>query len=227
MKKFNNYNRYISLKGLDNNLVERFSNLNGKQINECCCGCGCDAKCCEPTTCCNNSNTFIKYYSDYDVINNIKGQLKVQDLFDIHRQYNNRSFFFGNASPADVLIPLYFSEPNILSQSLLQQANTGPQYNKKLYDFIVSLLKKYKMTYPIVLIRQDGSIQLYFIKGTGTNGKEGSIKSSLQEIASLLDTLENSEEITWSQVLDISIDNLDDVYTFVITCTVDINKFQE
>ena len=35
------------------------------------------------------------------------------------------------------------------------------------------------------------------------------------------------EEITWSQVLDISIDNLDDVYTFVITCTVDINKFNE
>ena len=226
MKKFNNYNRYISLKGLDKNLIEKFSNLNGKQINECCCGCGCDVKCCgEPATGCNNSKTFIKYYNDYDVINNLKGQPKVQDLFDIHRQYNNRNFFFGSASPADVSIPLYFSEPTILTTNLLQQSNTGPQYNKKFYDFIISLLKKYKMTYPIVLIKQDGSIQLYFIKGTGTNGKEGSIKSSLEEIAKLLDTLENFEEITWSQVLDVSIDNLDDIYTFVMTCTVDINKF--
>jgi hypothetical protein len=82
------------------------------------------------------------------------------------------------------------------------------------------------MTYPIVLTREDGSVQLFFIKGTGTNGKEGSIKNSLIEVAELLEDLDEMEEITWSQVLDASIDNADDVYTFVITCTVDINKFE-
>lgn len=223
MKKFNKYNRYISLKGLDQNIIERFENLNGKQINECC---GC---CCEPKECCPSLSTsvFIKYYNEYDLINVLKNTPKVQDLFDINRQFINKSFLFNGASPADSIIPLYFKEPGMSDQLIkgLEPSQKGTNYNTKLYNFINTLIKKYKMTYPVILTKSDGTVQLYFIKGSGTNGKECSIKNSLIEIASLLEELENMEEVTWSQVLDVSIDNLDDVYTFVITCTVDINKF--
>ena len=223
MKKFNKYNRYISLKGLDQNLIERFENLNGKQINECC---GC---CCEPKECCpsQTSLVFIRYYNEYDLINVLKTTPKVQDLFDINRQFINKNFLFNGASPADSIIPLYFKEPGMtdqLTKGLVEPSQKGTNYNTKLYNFINALIKKYKMTYPVILTKSDGTVQLYFIKGTGTNGKEGSIKNSLIEVAALLEEL---EDVTWTQVLDISIDNVDDVYTFVVTCTVDINKFND
>ena len=226
MKSFNK--KYVSLKGLDKNISEQLQNLSGKEINECC-GCGCDCKCCEP--CCSDS-TFIYFHSEYEVRDRLKYNVKVQDLFNINRQFLNKQFMFGGATPADVLVPLYFKEPQIsaipqvpggLVQASVQH---GTEFNTELYNFINKLLKEYKMTYPVVLTRADGSVQLFFIKGTGTNGKEGSIKNSLIEVAELLEDLDEMEEITWSQVLDASIDNVDDVYTFVITCIVDINKFE-
>ena len=91
----------------------------------------------------------------------------------------------------------------------------------------MNLHNQYQLTYPTILSKMDGTIQLFSIKGTGTNGQEGSIKNSLIEIAELLDNLESYEAITWAQVLDVAIDNIDDIYTFVITCTIDINKLGE
>ena len=225
MKSFNK--KYVSLKGLDKNISEHLENLSGKEINECC-GCGCDCKCCEPT--CNDSS-FIYFHSEYEVRDRLKYNVKVQDLFNINRQFLNRQYLFGGATPADVLVPLYFKEPQMMIPKVpggLVQASEqqGTEFNSKLYEFIGKLLKDYKLTYPIVLTNSDGGVQLFFVKGTGTNGKECSIKSSLIEVAELLDDLDKMKEITWAQVLDASIDNIDDVYTFVITCTVDINKFQ-
>jgi hypothetical protein len=222
MKSFNK--KYISLKGLDKNISEQLENLSGKEINECC---GCDCKCCEPT--CVDS-AFIYFHSEYEVRDRLKYNVKVQDLFNINRQFLNKQFMFGGATPADTLIPLYFKEPQMMIPqvpgSLVQASEQkGTEYNTKLYEFINKLLKDYKLTYPIVLTRADGSVQLFFVKGTGTNGKECSIKNSLIDVSELLEDLDEMEEITWSQVLDVSIDNIDDIYTFVITCTIDINKF--
>ena len=224
MKSFNK--KYVSLKGLDKNISEHLENLSGKEINECCCGCDC--KCEDP--CCSDS-AFIYFHTEYEVRDRLKYNVKVQDLFNINRQFLNKQFMFGGATPADALIPLYFKEPQMMIPQVpggLVQASVqhGTEFNLSLYNFINKLLKDYKLTYPIVLTRADESVQLFFIKGTGTNGKEGSIKNSLIEVAELLEDLDEMEEITWSQVLDASIDNLDDIYTFVITCTVDINKFQ-
>jgi len=224
MKSFNK--KYVSLKGLDKNISEHLENLSGKEINECC-GCGCDCKCCEPC----DGTSFIYFHSEYEVRDRLKYNVKVQDLFNINRQFLNRQYLFGGATPADVLIPLYFKEPQMtipkVPGSLVQASEqTGTEYNTKLYEFINKLLKDYKLTYPIVLTNSDGGVQLFFVKGTGSNGKECSIKSSLIEVAELLADLDEMKEITWSQVLDASIDNLDDIYTFVITCTIDINKFQ-
>lgn len=226
MKSFNK--KYVSLKGLDKNISEHLENLSGKEINECCCGCGCDCKCADP--CCSDS-AFIYFHSEYEVRDRLKYNVKVQDLFNINRQFLNKQFMFGGATPADALIPLYFKEPQMMIPQvpggLVQGSEQhGTEFNTELYNFINKLLKDYKLTYPIVLTREDGSVQLFFIKGTGTNGKEGSIKNSLIEVAELLEDLDEMEDITWSQVLDASIDNADDVYTFVITCTVDINKFE-
>ncbi len=222
MKSFNK--KYVSLKGLDKNISEQLENLSGKEINECC---GCDCKCCEPVC----SDTFIYFHSQYEVTDRLKYNVKVQDLFNINRQFLNRQYLFGGATPADVLVPLYFKEPQMMIPKvpggLVQTSEQqGTEYNTKLYEFINKLLKDYKLTYPTVLTKSDSSVQLFFVKGTGTNGKECSIKSSLIEVAGLLDDLDKMKEITWSQVLDASIDNLDDIYTFVITCTIDINKFQ-
>lgn len=223
MKSFNK--KYVSLKGLDKNISEQLENLSGKEINECC---GCDCKCCEPTS---GDSTFIYFYSEYEVRDKLKYNVKVQDLFNINRQFLNRQYMFGGATPADVLIPLYFKDPQMtitkIPTGLVQASEQkGTEYNTKLYEFINVLLKEYKLTYPIVFTQSDGSVQLFFVKGTGTNGKECSIKSSLIEVAELLEDLDSMEEITWSQVLDASIDNVDDVYTFVVTCTIDINKFE-
>ena len=163
MKKFNKYNRYISLKGLDQNLIERFENLNGKQINECC-GCCCEPECCKEIIS-PQYLVYIKYYTENEVINNLKGQVKVQDLFDINRQFINKNFLFNGASPADSIIPLYFKEPGISDQiNPIDTIKKGTNYNTKLYNFINALIKKYKMTYPTILTRTDGSVQLYFIK---------------------------------------------------------------
>lgn len=222
MKSFNKYNNYISLKGLDTNIIERLKNLNNKQINECC---GC---CCEPT--CGDtisSRLFIRFYSEYEIINKLKTNVKVQDLFDIHRQLDNSLFTFNtyNEEMKDVFVPLYFKENGLSNLGGKLEQPSGTEYNINLYKFINSLVKDYKMTYPTILTLNDSTVQLFFVKGCGSNGKEGSIKSSLIELANLLDDLDSIEEITWSQILDASIDNIDDVYTFVVTCTVDINKF--
>ena len=228
MKSFNK--KYVSLKGLDNNISEQLKNLNGKEINECC---GCYGDCCkqcEPTSCCtdNNSKTFIKYYNDYEVIDNLKIHPTVQDLFNIHRQYNNKSFVFGGCTPNDATTPLYFTEPGPIIQQLNGSSLTKyAQYNQDFHNFVMNLHNQYQLTYPTILSKMDGTIQLFSIKGTGTNGQEGSIKNSLIEIAELLDNLESYEAITWAQVLDVAIDNIDDIYTFVITCTIDINKLGE
>jgi len=223
MKSFNKYNNYISLKGLDTNIIERLKNLNNKSINECC---GC---CCEPTCgdakCCGEpfSRLFIRFYSEYEIVNKLKTNVKVQDLFDIHRQLDNSIFTYGiDEVEKDVFVPLYFREINNV---VIPKNQTEPKNNSNLYNFINSLVQNYKMTYPTVLTLNDGTVQLFFVKGGGSNGKEGSIKNSLIEVAALLEELDDMEEITWSQVLDASIDNIDDIYNFVVTCTIDINKF--
>ena len=56
--------------------------------------------------------------NDYEVIDNLKIHPTVQDLFNIHRQYNNKSFVFGGCTPNDATTPLYFTEPGPIIQQL-------------------------------------------------------------------------------------------------------------
>ena len=224
MKSFNKSNKAkVSLKGFNNEIIEKLNNIDGKIIEECCCDC---CKCCEPC----ESNPFIYFYSQYEIIEKLKTTVTVQDLFHLHEQFGFR-FRFKGENPGQVIEPLYFQElqgtsinTNLLGE--LQANSQNAQFNPKIHQFIQELSDTYELTYATVLSKVDNTAQIFFIKGTGTNGKEGSIKNSLLEIYELLCEFDKNKLIEHSQVLDVSIDNCDDVYDFVITCTININNFK-
>lgn len=91
------------------------------------------------------------------------------------------------------------------------------EFDECTIEYIHWLIKKYKMQYVVLEQDDNKKPQITFIKHTGSNGKECSIKQSLMDIYFLLNDLEREEKVEWSQVLDISIDVLDDVYDFAIT----------
>ena len=230
----------ITLEGLEKEVAEKLTNLEGRPIYEwgdlcgtCCCEepCPCDCEAAPMTV----TNPFIYFYSENEVVAVLDGGPKVQNLINMHYQFGNRFKFQGDENIVDE--PLYFYSNGLIQNQMIRQQGDAPdpnagQYpqifanlNKKLYDFVKDITKTHKLNNPIVLTKLDGTVQLYFTKYAGTNGKEGSIKNSLADIVKILNKLDSSKEITWSQVLDVSIDNLDDVYSFLITCTVDPNEF--
>lgn len=91
------------------------------------------------------------------------------------------------------------------------------EFDECTIEYIHWLIKKYSMKYIVLEQDDDMKPQITFIKHTGTNGKERSIKQSLMDVYFLLNDLEQEERVEWAQVLDISIDVLDDVYDFAIT----------
>jgi len=247
MKSLNNYileskdinepkesGQIISLEGINEELISKINNLKDNPIYECCgCGCCCDdtpcdgcAKCCEPKS--------FGFTSEYQVIDRLSCIPVVDDLYQIHWQFGNKFMFHPEDEPK-IKEPLYFngsieySVPRIhkeLTVGELDNAIVPFNKSKKLYDFIKDLCTSYDMNYPVVL-EHCGKVQLFFVKSTGDNKIEGSIKDSLTEVAKVLGKLDDKSEITWSQVLNVSIDNIDDLYYFLITCTVDMSKFNK
>jgi len=251
MKSLNNYilesketvqlkesGQIISLEGIDEEFASKINNLNEAPIYECCgCGCCCDPEPCD--TCCNKCCNTVKSFgftSEYQVVDRLSYVPVVDDLYQIHWQFGNK-FMFHPENESEIKEPLYFngsveySVPRIPKNSsgIVQPTdNAIVPFNKskKLYDFVKDLCTSYDMNYPVVL-EHCGKVQLFFIKSTGDNKIEGSIKDSLTEVAKVLGKLDDKSEITWSQVLNVSIDNLDDLYYFLITCTVDMSKFNK
>jgi len=91
------------------------------------------------------------------------------------------------------------------------------EFDECTIEYIHWLIKRYRMKYVVLEHDENMKPQITFIKHTGTNGKERSIKQSLMDVYFLLNDLEREERVEWTQVLDISIDVLDDVYDFAIT----------
>lgn len=218
MKKLEEFinNKYISLDGIDEEYISNIQNLNGMQITECCGCCGC---CCEPCSCgdgcCSNDPysgpaTTISFYSEKDIVEKLKTQPEVMDIYNIRHQFANNRFFFDQIE----IGPLIFRE-QLMLQSGEQLQGDEIIGNLKLKEII----NKSELSDVIILIRLDNSIQVFGLKHTGTNGKEGSIKNSLIEISKKLTSLEKIPEVDWAQVLNVSIDNADDVYTFLMTFT--------
>lgn len=102
--------------------------------------------------------------------------------------------------------------------------------NKKVIEVVNTLMTSFDMKYTVLYQYEDfepfnsNEYKVTFMKHCGTNGKENSIKNSLLEIFYLMHQLEQYKAVTWVQVLDINIDNLDDVYDFVITFILDENN---
>ena len=68
---------------------------------------------------------------------------------------------------------------------------------------------------------------MFFVKGEGGyEEKEKTIKKGLEDVAKILGKLEGKDEITWAQVLDVSINNVGNVYNFLVTCNVETTNFQ-
>lgn len=215
----------VSLIDINESIVDKIKNIDGYKINECC-GCCIDENPCCATKCSLDPgyDQINWFYSEQEIVNKLKTNITVQDMLHIDTQFNKFRFISGTGD----LNILYFKESTNIEA--MQQFNVGfANYssNKSLYDFIKNTCEAHKLSYPMCLTRLDGEIQLFFVKFTGSNGKEGSIKSSLTQIAKTLGELEKNENITWSQVLDVSIDNADDVYSFVITVVCDQTKFKE
>ena len=215
----------VSLIDIDESIANKIKNIDGYKINECCGYCTGENTCCDSMCLPDPGYDQISwFYSEQEIVNKLKTNVTVQDILNIDMQFNKFRFIGG---PGDLNI-LYFKES--ANVKVMQQFNVGlANYssNKSLYDFINNMCETYKLSYPICLTRLDGKIQLFFVKLTGSNGKEGSIKSSLTQIAKTLGDFEKDENITSSQVLDVSIDNADDVYSFVITVVCDQTKFKE
>ena len=209
---------------LDESIIKRIENLEDYHINECCCGCDC--KCCEP--CCCETPQSCLFLNILDLnFNKIKTDVKVQDIFNLHKQFGNRFRFVDPGKEMDIVFqPLYFTEYNYMAGNIKDIPVLFS--NVKFYTFVQKIVKQFKFAYPTVLSKCDGSIQLFFIMGGGSNGEEYSIKSSLIKAVQVLNGLENFNEINWTQILDVSIDSLDDVYNFVVTCTIDnVSLFDE
>jgi len=230
MKKLSEYmnNEYISLKGLDKEVVERLSNLNGYMINECDCGCCCNPCCgdeepcsCEPTGCdLVGTTTSTAISTPVDPITTIKskfyGSPKVYDLLDTHTLLDYKYRFISEYQRS-MKEPVFFYD------------YYGVQYNdsEKLRDDILTLCNDFDLLWPVLFVKNDGSIQLFAARKFGTNGKECSIKSSLIEAADILSKLEKIKEVEWAQILDVSIDNLDDLYDFLFTVTFNKEKYDK
>ena len=225
MKNLRDYvnHQYVSLYGLDENIIERLSNIDGIMINECDCGCldygdcACNEPCsCEPCT----SNVPVS--TSIDPITDIKGkfygQPKVYDLLNAHTTLDYKCRFL-DVIQGSLLEPLFFTDYN--------NTLAGYDRSKKLRDDILTICKDFDFLWPVIMIKNNGDIQLFAAKKFGTNGKECSIKNSLIEAADILDKLEKRKEIEWAQVLDVSIDNYDDLYDFLFTVTFNKEKYDK
>lgn len=238
MKKLTEYiqNKYVSLKGLDESVVERLSNMEGYEITECCGSYAGDCNDCygydEPcdgsceTTCAGTAVPVATAPIVQDPIQKYTSIFtsapKVMDVYNAHGEFTYKCRFDDEYQRGNTE-PLIF-----VSYNGGYGVSGGPYQNsRKLHDDILTICSEYGLSEPVLLIRGDGDIQLFAIKHMGTNGKECSIKNSLSDAAVILAKLETRKEITWAQVLDIAIDNADDLYTFLFTCTFEKEKYDK
>lgn len=221
----------VSLEGIDEELSSKIQNLNDAPIHECCGCCDCECDPCCGDECCGKSlgGTTVHssvFTSEWQVVDRLRYNPIVSDMYSIYNQFGNKTFI--DDTDDKVKEPLYFGVscgliklPNNENDKTILPLNK----NKKFYDFVKDLCKSFGLDYPVIIWATENEPQLFFIKNGGKNEIGGSIKDSLTEVAKILGKLDDKEEITWSQVLNVSIDSIDDIYYYLVTCKVDIAKF--
>lgn len=193
-------------------------------------------------------NSFGRFNSTTDVTRELDTNPKVSTLYDIHSQFGGFTF---NPDPSSFgKEPLYFglTNPYVPVSGVSRESGDMPgqmaddndidifddslscvpaKNNKKIYKIVTDLCEAHDLSCPVIETKINGEVQVYTVKHSGTNGEECSIKSSLEDVADILDKLDRKSEIRWSQVLDISIDNIDDLYSFLITFVFENSKVRE
>ncbi len=242
------------IKNLDNYKINECCGCCGC-CDPCPCDCGdecCDKTCCEPTLSGGIPmqqpiNQFGRFNSEDEIKVILDNGPKVIDLYDIHSQFAR--FIHVPDVKKGYIEPLYFGYKNYSlvgygndgvvrqngdmpsneanPQSIEQLYDVATIQNKKIYKAVNDIVTTFDFQCPVIQTKINGEVQVYVIKHSGTNGKENSIKTSLEEVAKILDKLDGRGDVQWSQVLDVSIDNIDDLYTFVITFTFNLDKVRE
>lgn len=110
---------------------------------------------------------------------------------------------------------LYRLTNKLVNEKFINKTNIELS-NDKLME-INKFIDKYKLSHSVLEMNENKDLQLTFVYFSGTNGIEGNIKSSLLEVYNLMNEIEKEHDVVWIQVLDVSIDSLDDVYSFAIT----------
>lgn len=73
----------------------------------------------------------------------------------------------------------------------------------------------------IILGRGKSKLQVYMTISNGTNGAEGCIINSMEDVLNVLKNLRKYKGVTWSQLLEVGIDNADDLYWWYVTFSID------
>lgn len=61
----------------------------------------------------------------------------------------------------------------------------------------------------------------YMTISNGTNGAEGCIINPMEDVLNVLKDLRKCKGVTWSQLLEVGIDNADDLYWWYVTFSID------
>lgn len=77
-------------------------------------------------------------------------------------------------------------------------------------DIILNIKDHYE-TFAVVP-RGKSKLQVYMTISNGTNGAEGCIINPMEDVLNVLKDLRKYKGVTWSQLLEVGIDNADDLY---------------
>ena len=69
--------------------------------------------------------------------------------------------------------------------------------------------------------RGKSKLQVYMTISNGTNGAEGCIINPMEDVLNVLKDLRKYKGVTWSQLLEVGIDNADDLYWWYVTFFID------
>lgn len=85
------------------------------------------------------------------------------------------------------------------------------------YDTLGALKNLYYERTP----KGKSKLQVYMTISNGTNGAEGCIINPMEDVLNVLKDLRKYKGVTWSQLLEVGIDNADDLYWWYVTFSID------
>lgn len=97
---------------------------------------------------------------------------------------------------------------------------TGEPLQANVLEHIEDIILNIKDHYETfaVIPRGESKLQVYM---TISNGTEGCIINPIEDVLNVLKDLRKCKGVTWSQLLEVGIDNADDLYWWYVTFSID------